>query len=157
MIVQADAIAPQAWKNGGGITRDLLSGAGWRLSLADIDRDGAFSPYPGVQRCFAVVRGGGVELAFAGGARQLRVGDAPLVFDGADAPFCRLLAGPTRDLNLLLQGCRGAMQQVQPGVAWAADWPLRGRFDLATLALHWALPAGPLVAHAAGLWIGIAP
>ena len=57
-IAQAD-VMPQAWRNGGGQTRELLAwphGADWsvRISLADIEADGPFSPFPGVQRWFAV-------------------------------------------------------------------------------------------------------
>ncbi len=132
-------------------------GANWRvrISLADITRDGPFSAYPGVERWFAVVRGAGVELQFADGPRGVRAADAPLRFDGAAAPGCRLLAGTTRDLNLMLQrGARGVMQR---GPGFAEDWPLRGRFDPATLCLHWELPPGPLTADGDSLWIGVAP
>ena len=66
----------QPWRNGGGVARDLLywptSGAqaDWhvRVSVARIDRDGPFSHYPGVQRCFSVLSGQGVQL-------EARLGD----------------------------------------------------------------------------------
>lgn len=53
------------WRNGGGQTRELLTWpAGsapdqWqlRISRADIDYDGPFSAFPGVQRWFAVLKG----------------------------------------------------------------------------------------------------
>lgn len=160
MIVHAADITPTPWKNGGGVGRDLLhwpGAGGWRvrISLADIERDGPFSPYPGVERWFAVVVGAGVELQFTDGARTVRAGDAPLRFDGGVAPGCRLLDGTTRDLNLMLQGgARGVMRR---GATFAEDWPLRGRFDVAALALHWGLPAGPLRAAPDSLWIGVAP
>jgi len=160
MMLRADDITPTPWKNGGGISRDLLfwpAADAWcvRISLADITRDGPFSPYPGVKRWFAVVEGDGVELQFAAGSRLQRRGDAPLHFDGADAPGCRLLSGMTRDLNLMLQGgVRGTLQQ---GARFDEDWPVRGRYDPATRTLHWELPAGPLEAAEDSLWIGIAP
>jgi uncharacterized protein len=159
MIVHADGIAATPWKNGGGFARDLLFWPGpeaWRvrISLADITRDGPFSAYPGVERWFAVVEGEGVELQFADGPRTLRRGDAPLCFDGATAPGCRLLAGSTRDLNLMLQGIRGTLHL---GADFTEDWLLRGRYDPATRMLHWGLPAGPLRAAADTLWIGVAP
>jgi len=162
VIVHADRVAPTPWKNGGGVSRDLLfwpDAIAWRVrvSLADIAADGPFSAYPGVQRWFAVVEGDGVELAFADSTRLVRAGDAPLEFDGADAPGCRLLAGPTRDLNLMLQdGARGVLRRAAPGVAWSEDWPQRGRFDIATRTLEWGLPAGPLHTAGAGFWIGVA-
>ncbi|ODV03556.1 MAG: hypothetical protein ABT20_14530 [Rubrivivax sp. SCN 70-15] len=161
MIVRADEVAPQPWRNGNGLTRELRADAPawrWRVSLADIAADGPFSAYPGVQRWFAVVDGAGVELQFACGARTLRCGDAPLAFDGAAAPACRLLAGATRDLNLMLRGgARGTMQRAVPGQPWAEDWPLRGRFDPVGMELHWGLPTGPLTADGESLWIGVAP
>ena len=161
IVVRAEDIEPTPWKNGGGLARDLLcspSAAGWqwRISLADVNADGPFSSYPGVQRWFAVVDGVGVELDFGGRKVSVQANDAPLSFDGAAAPGCRLIAGPTRDLNLMLRGVRGTLQRVEPAVAWTADWPLRGRFDFATLTLHWGLPAGPAISSTPGLWIGIA-
>ena len=165
MIVRADDIVPTPWKNGGGQARELLagpapvSGSGndpwrWRISLADIARDGPFSSYPGVERWFAVVEGDGVALRLHGRWQAQRRGDAPLCFDGAAAPACRLLGGATRDLNLLLRGARGTLQR---GLRFDADWPLRGRFDPQALTLHWALPPGPLQAASEQLWIGVAP
>ncbi len=159
MIIRADDIPATPWKNGGGLARDLLFWPGteaWRvrISLADITRDGPFSAYPGVERWFSVVEGEGVELQFADGPRPLRRGDAPRWFDGAAAPGCRLLAGSTRDLNLMLQGIRGTLQR---GERFTEDWPLRGRYDPAMRTLHWGLPAGPLQAAPDSLWIGVAP
>ncbi|MFY9513207.1 MAG: HutD family protein [Rubrivivax sp.] len=160
LTIRADDVAPVPWKNGGGITRDLLL---WpradalrvRLSLADITQDGPFSPYPGVTRWFAVIEGAGVELQFASGSRLQRQADAPLCFDGADAPGCRLLDGMTRDLNVLLHG--GARGTLQQGPHFDEDWPLRGRFDRSTRTLLWNLPPGALHGPADSLWIGVAP
>jgi environmental stress-induced protein Ves len=99
-------VAAQPWRNGGGVTRELLAWpqlADWqlRVSVAEIERDGPFSPFEGVDRWFAVVEGAGVELALASGTRALRPGDPPLHFAGESAPACRLLQGPTRDLNFM--------------------------------------------------------
>jgi len=132
--VPAARISAQAWRNGGGRTRELLawpSAADWRVrvSLADIDGDGPFSAFDDTERWFAVVEGGGVALAFAREAeRRLQVGDAPLRFDGAAAPGCRLLDGPTRDLNLMLRAGRGSMRPVDPAAPWQEDFAMRGLF-----------------------------
>ena len=108
-LVEADRIPPQPWRNGGGATRELFvwpPQGDWRLriSLADIERDGPFSAFPGVQRHFAVVEGAGVVLTLAGRTHTVTAGGDPIAFDGALAPGCRLVDGPTRDLNLMLQG-----------------------------------------------------
>jgi environmental stress-induced protein Ves len=159
--VRAADVTPVPWKNGGGLTRDLAMDAPdwrWRLSLAEVAADGPFSAYPGVERWFAVTAGAGVELHFGGTGSVLRPLDPPFVFDGADAPHCRLLAGATEDLNLMLRdGARGTMHRAGSGVIWTEPWPLRGHYELATRTLHWALPEGPLHAPGPGYWIGIAP
>lgn len=133
--IDAEQVAPQAWRNGGGRTRELLArpaGGEWRLrvSLADIDADGPFSAFPGVERWFAVVQGAGVRLRFDDGERRLAVGDPPLCFDGAAAPGCTLIDGPTRDLNLMTRGGTGAMRTVEPGQWWREPFAERGLFTL---------------------------
>lgn len=135
LSIHADPIAPQAWRNGGGRTRELLvrpAGPDWkvRVSLAEIDADGPFSAFPGVERWFVVVQGAGVVLQFAGVERVMRWGDAPLCFDGVQAPACALINGPTRDLNLMLRGGVGAMRAVRPGEPWAEAFEERGLFTL---------------------------
>jgi environmental stress-induced protein Ves len=160
MTVRADDLAALPWKNGGGVTRHLAAdGDGeawrWRISLADVAADGPFSAYPGVERWFAVVDGNGVELTVDGTAMVLRPHDPPFVFDGAAAPGCRLLGGPTRDLNLMLRGLKGVMRRAGGAVVWTEAWARRGHFDIATRTLTWDLPPGPLTAPGAGYWIGI--
>jgi environmental stress-induced protein Ves len=99
------------WRNGGGRTRELLAwpdAIDWqvRVSVATIEADGPFSAYPGIDRCFAVLDGAGVLLALPEGEQRLGPGDDALCFAGEAAPMCRLLDGPTRDLNLMVR--RGA-------------------------------------------------
>jgi environmental stress-induced protein Ves len=122
LVALAD-VAPAPWKNGGGVTRELLAwpaeGA-WkvRVSVASIDADGPFSAFPGVDRWFAVLAGGGVALTVDGVERHCRAGDPPLAFAGDAAVDCRLLDGPSRDLNLMLRGCPGAMRPAVAREAW---------------------------------------
>ena len=132
-LVHADTVTPQAWRNGGGQTRELLAispGPDWamRISRADIAADGPFSAFPGVQRWFAVLEGAGVTLHFADQPVILRRGDAPLAFDGAAAPGCTLLAGATQDLNLMVRQGNGLMALVQPGLPWSAKMSGRGLY-----------------------------
>jgi len=119
-----DAVAPQPWRNGGGVTRELFAwprDPTWRvrISVADIDADGPFSPFDGVERWFATIQGRGVELDFGGTKQHVTLADAPLRFDGALAPMCRLLDGPSRDLNLMLRHARGAMVRVVDHRPWS--------------------------------------
>lgn len=152
----ADA-APQAWRNGGGSTRELLawpSNGEWqlRISVAEIAADGPFSSYEGVQRWFAVIEGSGVVLSFGGGEHERRPAGDALRFDGAEAPACRLIDGPTRDLNLMLRnGVRGTLQRAYADVPWEEAWGWRAAFTTGPARLQTAgvasieLGAGTLV------------
>lgn len=132
-VITVQDTPPQAWRNGGGQTRELLawpSPQHWqlRLSVADIEADGPFSVFPGVQRWFVALQGAGVDLSIKGQACRVEVGDMPLCFDGADPAHCRLTKGPTRDLNLMLRGVTGALVPAMPGVAWPTRGTLCGLF-----------------------------
>jgi environmental stress-induced protein Ves len=144
-IVALADVPPAPWKNGGGVTRELLArppGSDWqvRISVAEIAADGPFSSFPGVARWFAVLEGGGVALTIDGVERRCRPGDAPVAFSGSAKVDCRLLDGPSRDLNLMLRGGAGAMVPAVAGVAWTA--PRAGRCGL------YALVAGRCVGAA---------
>lgn len=97
------------WKNGGGMTQDLLrvptcgDDTHWRLSIAQIDRSGPFSAYGGVDRIFMPLDGDGVRLDHGKRAPTQTV--APLEaarFDGGWPTDCALLGGPCRAFNLML-------------------------------------------------------
>ncbi len=132
-VLLADCPA-QPWRNGGGITRELLAWppgqADWqlRVSVARIDRDGPFSAFPGVRRCFAVAHGAGVTLDLARGRRALTVDDDALEFDGEDAPECHLLEGPTEDINLMARRDAGRprLQRARPGSVIGGELRWRG-------------------------------
>lgn len=161
-LVHADAVSAQAWKNGGGHTRELLAWPAtddWqlRVSLADVDADGPFSAYPGVERWFAVVDGAGVELRFGDTLRRVTPADPPLRFDGGTPPQCRLIDGRTRDLNLMLRHGRGAMQPAADGITWGTIEAQCGLF--AAVAGTWACSDGRRIALPARtlLWLEEAP
>ena len=135
-IIHLEDVAPQPWRNGGGQTRELLvwpagaSGGDWslRISLADIRSDGPFSPFPGITRWFTVVHGRGVVLRFGSHTVTLGAGSDPVRFDGAAAPGCTLIDGPTRDLNLMLRDGTGVMLPARPGEPWDGAFAQRGLF-----------------------------
>lgn len=122
-LVRLDDTLPRPWRNGGGRARDLLvrpAGGAWQVqvSVADVEADGPFSHFPGVERWFAVVSGADVELVVDGVAQRLTKTSPPLRFDGAAATTCRLLDGPTRDLNLMLRGVRGGLERALDSAPW---------------------------------------
>lgn len=160
-LLRLDDVPPSAWRNGGGRTRELLAWPGsadWalRISVADIERDGPFSAFPGVDRWFAVIDGEGVALQFGGREQACRRGDDVLRFDGAQAPVCRLLDGATRDLNLMLSRGRGAMRRALRDEAAPTAATLRAVYAADALTLHDGdraieLPAGCLAWQTDGL------
>ena len=115
--IQLDDVAATPWRNGGGTTRELLA---WphkdewaaRVSVARIERAGPFSAYPGVERWFAVLSGGGVKLRIDGKEHGLDARSDALRFDGRAQVECSLDDGATEDFNLMLQGREGALRRV---------------------------------------------
>lgn len=99
-------IPVQAWKNGGGSTQELalrenaLGAMLWRVSLAEIDHDGAFSTFPGLARIHCIVSGAGLSLS--GADRMLEARPLhPLHFDGGLDLYARLTNGPCQAFNLI--------------------------------------------------------
>lgn len=101
----------QPWKNGGGVTREVLclpadSGFAhfdWRVSIAQIARSGPFSAFPGVDRVITLLEGGGVHLRSADGAIDHRLDTplAPFAFAGDVAVQADLLAAQCEDFNVM--------------------------------------------------------
>lgn len=136
------------WKNGGGTATDIAVKLGadgepdWRVGTAAIDRDGPFSDYAGVTRTFTIIHGAGVILDFPGEGARPVPRDAPTVFAGAPAPYCRLVDGvPATAFNLLTrEGAASGAVSILPGgdrhaiaaatvlvlFAVAGDWRVTG-------------------------------
>ena len=94
-----------AWKNRGGVTREIAGAADgdgllWRLSLAQIDRDGPFSAFPGLGRILTVVAGDGLVLDLGQGGRDVAPLE-PLEFEGEAPVSARLGGGPVQALNVI--------------------------------------------------------
>lgn len=155
----------QAWRNGGGLTHELLAWPAsdwrWRVSVARIERDGPFSHFPDTQRQFAVIRGTGVRLDIDGMPHTVRAGGAVLAFEGGQGCHCQLIDGPTLDFNLMSRHAVAHLHRwpAQGMLPWRAgqvagiyacaaahvQGPGGERFALASDELLWtpALPGGP--------------
>jgi uncharacterized protein len=143
MLIRTTDCEAVPWKNGGGVTRELLiwppeskGTDDWqlRISVADITKDGVFSSFEGVQRAFAVIEGAGVQLQLNGEWQDVTTESDPVLFDGADAPDCKLIQGATRDLNVMWRGdhqvsltrayagesanCRAFFSKVNQSLTW---------------------------------------
>ncbi|MFJ9416161.1 HutD family protein [Streptomyces sp. NPDC101227] len=110
-VLRASERVASPWSNGGGVTREIAAhppGAGWdafawRVSLADVTRDGPYSPLPGIRRILTVVDGGGLELTVDGTPHLLSGRFRPFAFPGAAATDSRLLDGPVVNLNVMVR------------------------------------------------------
>lgn len=125
-LVSLAAMSPQAWRNGGGVTRELLAwpdAADWRvrMSVADVQQDGPFSRFDGIERWFAVLQGEGVLLRIDGEDHRLTRISEPLRFDGASAVDCSLPAGATQDFNLMAPPGRARMRRVRGRMDFSAS------------------------------------
>jgi len=100
-VIRAASYRQVPWKNGGGTSREIAAGDGWRISVASIDRDGWFSDFTGYDRTIVPVEGGGIELTIDGVSQRLQRQYEPFAFRGEGKTCCRLLGGPARDLNVM--------------------------------------------------------
>ena len=145
-VIRYRDLAPVAWKNGLGVTREIAleptgaldCGFRFRMSRAEITATAMFSRFPGIRRWLVLAKGGALELRFADGAlAQLdRVGDhfrfdgdtgvegVPL--DGASEDFNLMLADPALDAELLARPMVGSMVLHQPAQSWLAFHLLDG-------------------------------
>lgn len=111
-----------AWKNGGGETVEIIVSppqAGidsfdWRISMATIMQDGAFSSFAGVDRTLTVLSGDGIELTIADRpAAILSPASWPYAFPADVSCSARLLGGTVTDLNVMTARSRFT-HKVQP-------------------------------------------
>jgi hypothetical protein len=109
MLIPYAGLSPVPWKNGGGSTTQIAvfpPDAGfedfdWRISLATIAEDGAFSEFPGVERSLALVEGHGMTLEIDGETTLLSKADPVAAFDGESRVVAKLNRGPSTDFNVM--------------------------------------------------------
>ena len=140
-----NAIAPEPWRNGAGVTRTLASGGAdasapwhWRVSVATIEADGAFSTFPGVERSSLLMGGGQLTLTDAKGRTALCLGLHESGQYAGDTPLQAVVQGaPLLCLNAmaLRTRARAQVRTVDSAAATARECVLlvlRGAF-LATV------------------------
>ncbi len=107
----------ERWRNGGGWTRQIAAGSlatpifdadaaaqdwDWRLSIAEVEADGPFSTFAGIERTLVLLSGAGMDLLSPDGcvmdlASPLSRADFP----GEQVIEGRLRDGATTDFNLM--------------------------------------------------------
>lgn len=111
-----DGLVAMPWKNGGGVTREVvcwpqragLDTFDWRVSIASIAASGPFSAFPGIARTIMLLDGAGVHLHAADGSINHRLDTSlePFSFAGDVALDCDLLGGASNDFNVMTRGDR---------------------------------------------------
>ena len=115
-IIRSVDYPTRPWKNGGGTTRDIavsppgasLDDFDWRLSLAQVDRDGPFSPFDNVDRTLVLLSG---AMTLHRQDRQIDlVRHEPITFEGERAIEATLAGASTLDFNVMTR--RGRARHV---------------------------------------------
>ncbi|WP_372696790.1 HutD family protein [Arthrobacter sp. JSM 101049] len=123
-LIRFADLSPERWRNGGGTTVEIArsgttaepgsggspaSGPGWdwRISVADVAKEGGFSTFEGCERILTVIEGEFMLLTVDGTEQGLQK-YRPFRFDGGAETSAALPEGPIRDLNLITgPGYRG--------------------------------------------------
>ncbi|MGQ4661213.1 HutD family protein [Lysobacter sp. F6437] len=106
-VIPANEYRRERWRNQLGWTREICRGGDaddwdWRLSIAEIERDAAFSTFPGVDRELVLLAGNGLRLRFDDGDTvELQPPHDRHRFAGERAVSGELLDGITHDFNLM--------------------------------------------------------
>ena len=104
------------WKNGGGVTTELLcipdastSGFLLRISRAKVEKDGPFSFFPGIDRKLLILEGAGCRLSFLD-KEEVLVPGSILEFPGEAPIDCKLIDGSLIDFNVMINRMWGTAQ-----------------------------------------------
>ena len=143
-VIPASHYRRERWRNQLGWTREIFrSGPGgtgedagldwdWRLSIAEIESDAAFSTFPGIDRVLVLLSGNGLRLRFDDGETvELQPPHHKHRFAGERAVSGELVDGATHDFNLMWRRDRIAAELwhrplvgpmvifAEPGESWA--------------------------------------
>lgn len=134
-VLRFNACPPGPWKNGGGITRQLLiyppaanlDDFLLRVSVADVDSDGPFSRFAGIDRTLAIVTGKGLQLQQHGNVWQTLTPASPLLhFAGEEAISSIRLDGKVRDFNIMTRRSHARHQAQRLSVSGTHNLPSHG-------------------------------
>ena len=106
-LLPAESFRRMRWLNGAGWTREIHREPAqsetfdWRASIAEIDADGPFSPFPGCLRHQILLRGNGLRLHFDDGDALLEPPHGQQRYAGDAAVSATLVDGPVHAFNLI--------------------------------------------------------
>lgn len=116
------------WKNCRGETREIArfpadGDFSWRLSMATVAEDAAFSTFPGVTRTLAVVAGGELDLVVSGEPQRLVIGGPARTFSGEAPASAAPVTATVTDLNLMVrEGFAGSIEPLGGQVVAAGSY-----------------------------------
>lgn len=107
-IVAPDQFTTTPWKNGQGSTMQLAINDGatvddfnWRISIADVIEDGAYSSFEGYMRHLTVIDGKGTELTHNATQTELVEPFMSSAFDGGCQTLGKVVGGPIKNFNVM--------------------------------------------------------
>jgi uncharacterized protein len=166
VVHRANALVATRWKNDGGATREIAAyplGSGfddftWRVSIADVETDGPFSRFEGIDRTIVLLDGAGMSLTFNDASEHvLNHAFVPFEFVGEAQVSARLIDGATQDFNLMIRRtvARGKLTVMREPGAFALASDVRMVFvarGSATLGLEVGLGQTTLGAYDAAVF-----
>lgn len=114
-IVRWLDLRPEAWRNGGGTTREIwrqaasggdargVEGFDWRASVAEVETAGPFSLFPGHVRVIMPLSAHGMLLRSADQSVEQLTPLVPFSFSGDAAMAAELPHGPVTDFNFIVR------------------------------------------------------
>ena len=116
-LIPANQYLRTRWKNGLGWTREIIRYPNhddlwhWRLSIAEVDKDGSFSVFENIDRELILLSGEGMRLNFSEGESViLNPPHDKYRFAGERELSAELISGPTQDFNVMWQRDRFDVQ-----------------------------------------------
>ncbi len=108
-IIRPDAIEPEPWANGLGVTRVMAAGSSWRISIAEIEGRMPFSSFLGADRVLIPLSPEGVTLEIDGALRVVpcRTGRE---FRGEDRVVADTCGGHATVVNLMSRRSSGQLR-----------------------------------------------
>lgn len=109
-VLRAGSYRRMPWKNGGGETFEIATSPpaatpdtmDWRVSMAIVAGNGAFSSFPGVDRTLTILQGEGLRLELEGHPPALlSQRSAPFPFDADIPTHATLVGGVVTDFNVM--------------------------------------------------------
>jgi environmental stress-induced protein Ves len=107
--ITQDQFKIMPWKNGGGSTTEMFRIPGrslgdfyLRLSQANIEQDGPFSVFSGIDRYLILLEGQGCILNTEGHIIELTPDSPPYFFAGEKNVHCKLLYQTITDFNVMI-------------------------------------------------------